>query len=142
VEFALVAPLLLIFLAVGADLARVFFIGSQLTDAAREGALYASTHGQDVGQTQVKLDSAMRAVMAAEEQGTYAPLKCPSWSNPPSTTDVAITFSNAVPPAPQTTTTVKVTTTCDIVPLVAFPPLPSTYHAVGQVWSVIVGSPQ
>ena len=40
VEFALVAPILLLLLAGGADLARAYFVGIQVSDGAREASLY------------------------------------------------------------------------------------------------------
>ena len=42
VEFALVLPLLLLLLAGGADLARAYFVGIQVSNAAREASLYVA----------------------------------------------------------------------------------------------------
>lgn len=42
VEFALVVPIMLLLVVGGVDLARAFFIGIQITDGARQAALYAS----------------------------------------------------------------------------------------------------
>ncbi len=43
VEFALVVPVLLLLLAGGTDLARAYFVGIEMTDAARAGALFVSS---------------------------------------------------------------------------------------------------
>lgn len=43
VELALVLPVMVLLLAGGTDLARAYFVGIEMTDAARAGALYVST---------------------------------------------------------------------------------------------------
>jgi Flp pilus assembly protein TadG len=42
VEFALIFPVMLLLVAGGVDLARIYFAGNETQDAAREAALYAS----------------------------------------------------------------------------------------------------
>lgn len=42
VEFALVIPIVLLLLAGGSDLARAYFVGTQVADGARQAALYAA----------------------------------------------------------------------------------------------------
>jgi hypothetical protein len=145
VEFALVAPILLILLAVGADLGRVFFIGTQVTNAAREGALYSSQHGNDPCTNpgcESALDIQIRSILDKERAG-YSILGCPSWSSPPNSSQVTISFTNSsgttVPPPKNTTTQVVITAKCDIGPLFGFPPLPSVYHAQSNVQELIVG---
>lgn len=145
VEFALVAPILRILVAVGADLGRVFFIGTQVTNATREGALYASQHGNDPCTNpgcQSALDIRIRSILDEERAG-YSILACPSWSSPPTASQVTITYTNSsgttVPPPSNTTTQVVITAQCDTGALVKFPPLPSTYHTQATVQELIVG---
>jgi hypothetical protein len=45
VEFALVLPLLLLLLAGGVDLARAYFVGIEVSNAAREATLYVAREG-------------------------------------------------------------------------------------------------
>lgn len=45
VEFALMFPLLLLFVVGGTDLARAYFVGVEVSDAARESALYIARTG-------------------------------------------------------------------------------------------------
>jgi Flp pilus assembly protein TadG len=47
VEFALVLPIMLLILVIAADFGRLFFTYIQVTNAAREGAGYASLHAAD-----------------------------------------------------------------------------------------------
>jgi Flp pilus assembly protein TadG len=47
VEFALVAPVMLLLLLVAVDFGRVFFSYIAVNNAAREGALYAAEHAKD-----------------------------------------------------------------------------------------------
>jgi len=44
VELALATPIVLALVAGGVDLARLYFAGNEVADAAREGGLYASHH--------------------------------------------------------------------------------------------------
>ena len=135
-------------MAVGADLGRVFFIGTQVTNATREGALYASQHGNDPCTNpgcQSALDHQIRLILYNERAvlTDYSILACPSWSNPPNSGQVTISFTNSsgttIPPPENTTTQVVITTQCDIPPLFSFPPLPSQYHAQSTVQGLIVG---
>jgi Flp pilus assembly protein TadG len=140
VEFALVAPLLIIFVAVGADLARSFFISVASTNSAREGALYASQHAGDVGQTQGALETQITSIMGGEEQGGANPLNCQGKA-----ISFAYTSSNGsspnVPPPAGTSTTVAITVTCTVTPFVTFKPLPTQYTLKTQVQGLAVGPP-
>src|SRR4051812_15839844 len=49
VEFALVLPVFLVFLAAALDLGRVFYANISLNNAAREGAFEAAKHPQAFG---------------------------------------------------------------------------------------------
>ncbi len=143
VEFALLAPILIILLALGSDLGRAFFVGTQVTDTAREAALYAGQHGNDSAGTEASLKTTMLQIMGQEGSG-YAVLNCPSWSSPPTegaAANVTITFSpaNNIPPAATTTTQVTVTTHCIIPALIRFPPLPGQYPTQTTVQGLIVG---
>ncbi|MEA2683007.1 MAG: TadE-like protein [Chloroflexota bacterium] len=128
-EFALVTPVLLLLLAAGSDYARTFFISSAVADATREGALYAVQHSTDPGMTQAGMDSQVRSVLANAEQGGFAPLTCSSWSNPPTSAQVSITFTGSVPPAAGSQTSVSIVATCDILPLFGMRGLPAQYTA-------------
>jgi Flp pilus assembly protein TadG len=47
VEFALVLPLLLILLAAGADLARIYFLGIETSNGAAQAAMYVANNSSD-----------------------------------------------------------------------------------------------
>ena len=99
-----------------------------MTDAAREGALYAIHHGNDSGVTSASLASGIRAVMGGEDQGSLGAFHCPSWPGSPgapSSSDAQVSFSGAVPPATGNTTSVTITATCRVPPLMGFLPLPN-----------------
>jgi hypothetical protein len=128
-------------LAAGSDYARTFFVSSQVTDAAREGALYAVQHATDPGITQSTLDSQIRTVMVNAEQGGFGPLSCSSWSSPPTNAQIAITFTpSTVPPAAGTQTTVSIQARCDIAPLFGFRGLPSQYSTMARA-DALLGPP-
>jgi Flp pilus assembly protein TadG len=138
VEFALVTPLLLLLLAGGTDVARAFFIGVDVTNSLREGALYAGQHGNDIGQDSGTLDTQIRTIFDNEEQGSYVPFHCPSWSHPPTAAQVSIVEpSGTIPATAGQTTTVVITATCDVTPLLTF--LPWSYHLHTSVQSLVVG---
>lgn len=61
-------PILLVLLAGGADLARAFFVGIQIADAARQAALYAANNPN---YTSTELAT------VAEENAGAGPLTCP-----------------------------------------------------------------
>jgi Flp pilus assembly protein TadG len=141
VEFALVAPLLLLLLAGGTDLARAFFIGVDVTNGLREGALFAGQHGNDAKLGVGQLDDQIWTIIDNEEQGSYTPLHCPSWPHPLTAAQVSITVNpaNAIPAPAGTTTTVTITSTCDVTPWVSF--FPMTYHLQTSVQAVVLGPP-
>lgn len=79
VEFALVVPIILLLVAGGVDLARAFFIGIQMTDGARQAALFAS-------ENPTTYSSAELTSIAENNAGQGSVLGCPS---------VSVTFVNA-----------------------------------------------
>jgi Flp pilus assembly protein TadG len=144
-EFALVLPILFVILAVSGDLARIFFIQVQDTNAIREGGLFAVQNAQGFtgASAQTDLDTALRKIIAAEEQGTYAPLQCPSWSNPPSSAQVSTTYANSaggstIPPAAGSTTTVTIDAKCDVAPFFGLPVVPPLYHVKAHLKVLLV----
>jgi Flp pilus assembly protein TadG len=140
VEFAMVAPLLLVLLAGGTDLARSFYIGVDVTNSLREGALFAGQHGNEAASAAV-LDTQIRAILNNEEQGSFAPLRCPSWSSPPTAAQVSITESGSIPnTTPHTSTTVTITSTCVVTPWVTY--FPITTHLSTTVQALVVGPAQ
>lgn len=74
VEFAIVLPILLLLISGGADLARAFFVGIQVSDAARGVALYIANHPQAylASQQQPELLS------VAQENASSGLLSCPA----------------------------------------------------------------
>jgi len=96
VEFALALPVLLLFLAGGSDLARVYFVGNQTVDAAREAALYAAHHpGYTAGD--------LSRIVNKNAGGS--PLRCPAFTvsvpapvaGPAGTTEQQVTIQCNVP---------------------------------------------
>lgn len=141
VEFALVAPLLLLLLAGGTDLARSFYIGVDVTNSLREGALFAGKHGNEAANAAV-LDQRIRAILDKEEQGSFVPLRCPSWSSPPTAAQVSITESGGSIPntTPHSATTVTITSTCVVTPWVTY--FPITTRLSTTVQALVVGPAQ
>jgi PKD repeat protein len=103
VEFALVLPVFLVFLAAALDLGRVFYANISLNNAAREGAFEASKHPQAFGAGQacdgtnagkivcrVQLEARNSAVTVADS-------------------DISVTCSNSCNNAYASTITVNVT---------------------------------
>lgn len=75
VEFALVVPILLLLLAGGTDLARAYFVGIEMTDAARAGALYVSSIDPTTPGTPIYSSSLYQAATSAYKG---SPLACSS----------------------------------------------------------------
>ena len=79
VEFALVAPILLLLLSGGADLARAYFVGIQIADGARQAALYASDNPPVSGASPSGYTPAELESIAKNNAGSTAGLLgCPS----------------------------------------------------------------
>jgi hypothetical protein len=127
---------------VGADAARTFFITNAVTDAAREGALYATHHGNDPGQTAANLQIGMLSVMGAADQGSALTFHCPSWpaspSSPSSPSNVDIQVTGTVPPGSATVTTVAITANCDVTPILSFLPLANPVHVTTAIHGAVV----
>jgi Flp pilus assembly protein TadG len=137
VEFALIAPFLVLMLTASADLARGFFMASQMTNAAREGALFAGHHSQSEP-TLAALDADTKLAIEQEEQSSYAPLNCIQDTNVTITRASTPTW-NSNPPGGMAATpgqniTETITVTCNYHPLLGFLPLPNpvTLHAIVQ----------
>ncbi len=62
VEFALVAPVMLVIMLLAVDFGRLFFTYVAVNNAAREGAFYAATHASDwdYNQTSVRVQRGSR----------------------------------------------------------------------------------
>lgn len=140
VEFALVLPIMLLLLAGGADLARVFFVGIEITDGARQAALYAADNAgtlydADGGQLSTTSPTTQQQLtfIAAGSAGF---LQCPSGdihvSVPPTTPD-QYSGSNALA-VDQTVTVV-----CRL-PLLT-PLLPSPVTIVSSATGLVIPGP-
>jgi Flp pilus assembly protein TadG len=122
-------PLLLLMLGLAVDGARLFFITNEVTNAAREGALYASHHGDAAG-GKAQLESNVRTIMGAEDSGSLLFGRCASWPafpGAPSSTDVTFTYggANAIPVPNGQSTTVTVHARCLAPRILGFVPLPN-----------------
>ncbi len=118
VEFAIALPLLLLLLAGGSDLARIYFVGDQIADAAREAALYAAHHpGYTAGD--------LRRIVNRNAGGS--PLRCP-------------TFTVSVPPSvagAAGTTEQQVTIGCDMALVTGVMRIPSPVHLTATATAVV-----
>lgn len=131
VEVALLLIPLLLIAGLGGDLARMFFVSQSVTNAAREGALFATQHGSESTETQAALTTGILSIMGAEDQGSNSLYHCPSWpaapGSPPNNPNggVQVTYVGSIPPAAGATTTVTITANCNVNPVLgAFWPLP------------------
>lgn len=77
VELALAAPVLLLLLAGGADLARAYFAGIEVQDGARDAALYM-THHPGTGSPASFTASQLKLIVESGYQGSL--LSCPTGS--------------------------------------------------------------
>lgn len=80
VEFSLILPFFLVLVAGGIDLARVFFAGTEVSDATREAGLYASNHPDyDAAKLQAVVNGAMGAnSFTCQSPTVVAPLTTPA----------------------------------------------------------------
>jgi len=141
VEVAIIAPFLLLMIGASADLGRGFFMDSQMTNAAREGAMFAGHHSQSEP-TLTALDADTKTAIEQEEESVYAPLNCIQDSNISITRLPSSPTWNpqAPPPSPQQgmsagqNVTETITVTCDYHPFLSFLPLPNpvTLHSTAQ----------
>lgn len=121
VEFALVFPLLLLLIGGGGDLARVYFVGIEITDGARQAALYASDNAPvlqapplsgyvpGTGYTTAQLTS------IAQGNAGSGVLDCPAGK---------VSVTATVPPATSSGFTQTITVVCSLPMLTPF--LPTT----------------
>jgi Flp pilus assembly protein TadG len=133
---ALVAPLLLLFLLMAADLGRAFFMAVQLTNAAREGALFAA-HNQGTESSAAQLDADTTTVINQEERTLSDPLICTNkvisiLRNPVN----GVTWSPQ--PTKGQTTYETITVTCTFAPLIGINPEPSFFTIKAQVSTWLV----
>lgn len=149
VEVALLLFPLLMMAGVVGDGARMFFISQSVTNAAREGALFATQHGMEgTWANQTQLTNAIEKVMGGEDQGSNAAYHCPSWpASPaaaPDTTGqaapnggVQVTYlpDGVIPLAPGATVTITIKAGCNVNPVLssAFWPLPNPVKLLTQI---------
>jgi hypothetical protein len=67
IEMALMLPILLVLIITSIDVGRLFFTKTVITNAAREGAYYLSTHPEDYNSS---TGTAPNTVLAAEEEAS------------------------------------------------------------------------
>jgi len=92
-------------MGLAADLARGFFIGSQVSNAAREGALFAAHHAAtETSRTQFETDT--KTVISQEEQSSTS---CPSGSL---STTIAYSSTPTIPLPAGSSTTETITVSC------------------------------
>ena len=132
VEFALVAPILLLLLSGGADLARAYFVGIQIADGARQAALYASDNPPNSsvpgsGYTTLQLQE-----IASENAGAGGGLLgCPS-------ADIKVTVGSTTPYGSSGSYYQPIAVTCSL-PLLT-PLLPSPVHIASRAEALVVPS--
>jgi len=118
VEFAITAPILLVFLGITVDLGRGFSIGSQVSNASREGALFAAHHAA-TETSRTNFENDIKTVMQNEEQASPAAMKCPTALAP------VFSYSPSTPTIPLaagTTSTLTITVSCTFTALVNYSP--------------------
>lgn len=147
VEMALVTPLLLLVLGLTAEVGRSFFTATQVSNAAREGALWAGHHYADTSastscsatnSSYADFDKNIKCVIQNEEIGALigCPIANQSYTLYDPTTNNTLTsgvapFNNnfAAPASPgsEYTNQLAVEVRCSVKPLMGLPPLSSTY---------------
>lgn len=94
VELAIALPVLLLLFAGGTDLARAYFVGTEVADAARAAALYVAANPPSPGPYSASFVTAIDDAATAAYQGsvlscsstpliTLSPLSAPSQASPP-----------------------------------------------------------
>jgi Flp pilus assembly protein TadG len=130
VEFALVAPILLLLLSGGADLARAYFVGIQIADGARQAALYASDNPPVSGAPSSGYTSAELETIAKNNAGASAGLLgCPA-------TDITVTVGSTTPYGSSGSFYQPISVSCAL-PLLT-PLLPSPVHIASKAEALIV----
>ena len=132
VEFALVAPILLLLLSGGADLARAYFVGIQIADGARQAALYASDNPPVIvnGNPLYGYTSAELETIAKNNAGSTAGLLgCPS-------ADITVTVGSTTAYGSSGGFYQPISVSCAL-PLLT-PLLPSPVHIASKAEALIV----
>lgn len=130
VEFALVAPILLLLLSGGADLARAYYVGIQIADGARQAALYASDNPPDTTAPGSGYTSANLTTIAESNAGSTAGLLgCPS-------ADITVTVGSTTKYGSSGSFYQPISVSCAL-PLLT-PLLPSPVHIASKAEALIV----
>ncbi|MDA8394248.1 MAG: pilus assembly protein [Candidatus Dormibacteraeota bacterium] len=130
VEFALVAPILLLLLSGGADLARAYFVGIQIADGARQAALYASDNPPVNGVSPSGYTPTELEAIAKNNAGSTAGLLgCPS-------ADITVTVGSTTAYGSSGSFYQPISVSCAL-PLLT-PLLPSPVHIASKAEALIV----
>lgn len=131
---ALAFPVLLLMLLLAAEVGRAYFMATQLSNAAREGALWAA-HNASKETSAAQLDTDTKTVIAGEERTSASILVCP-------TQVVTITRTNntIVYPTPTSgqSSDEQISVTCTYNTLVHIRPIPSTLTIGTKVSTFLV----
>jgi Flp pilus assembly protein TadG len=157
VEMALIAPVLVFLLALTAEVGRSFYVGNQVTNAAREGALWAGHHFQDTsgtgsnpgggcGQANTSY-SAYKAnivcVIQSEESSAFIGCPVSQQSTPvftPDPTSGSAPFNvtwGSPPPNTHGSVDMTIVVNCNVKPLLGLPPLRTTYTVAAKVTTFV-----
>ena len=156
-EFALLLPLLIVALALTAEIGRSFFIAEQMTNANREGALWAGHHFPDCSTCPNGITASNSPCSAGVPNDTAADFKrnvicvirgeetaprigCPVANQSYVVTpdpDAASPPFNTWQPAPGSKATLTIEVDCAVQPLVALRPLPTTYKVASKVTTYV-----
>lgn len=134
-------PLLLSLLGFSADIARAFFVNSQVSNAAREGALYAGHHygdGTDAAPHNLATFEASVVNVVAGEESTPL-IGCPTANRTVQFLNLDnSTFSDpGYPVAPGNGRELKIEVDCTLKPIVAWLPTPNPMHLSAQVTAYV-----
>ena len=110
-EFALIFPLLLLLVAGASDLTRAFFVGIEISDGARQAALYAASNPDTYTQSQLNT--------IAHTNAGSGPLVCPGGQ-------LFLTLGSAIATAPSPPYSQQVVVICHLPLLTPFMPSPIT----------------
>jgi Flp pilus assembly protein TadG len=159
---ALVTPLLLTVLGLTAEVGRSFFVATQVSNAAREGALWAGHHYADASastscsatnSSYADFEKNIKCVIQNEEVGAL--IGCPIVNQSyalydPTTTNTLTSgvapfnnnFSAPASPGSEFTNQLAVEVSCSVTPLIGLPPLPSIYKVTSKDTTLLLWPPK
>ena len=137
VEVALTLPFLLSLLGFGGDIARAFFVNTEVSNATREGALYAGHHYGDSSLTTfAQFKTAVSNVVMNEESTPL--IGCPSGSQTIQFLKAGVADpGTGYPVGPGGAYELTIQVDCSVRPIVNWLPTPNPMHLTAKTTAYV-----